>query len=72
MQLRRLQNAQLLKHRTKQSMSRQHSNNYFDPFYNELECYICHNFGHKALYCHLKNYKVDPRINSSTEKCQNM
>jgi hypothetical protein len=67
MQLRRSQNEQRLQHRTKQSVSRQHRNNYFDPLYNEPECYICHNFGHKALDCHLKNYKVDPRINSSAE-----
>jgi hypothetical protein len=67
MQLRRSQNEQRLQHRTKQSVSRQRHNNYFDPLYNEPECYICHNFGHKALDCHLKNYKVDPRINSSAE-----
>ena len=35
--------------------------------YNNPECYICHNFGHKALDCHLKNYKVDPRINPLVE-----
>jgi hypothetical protein len=29
---------------------------------NEIECYNCHNFGHKAANCHLKNYKADPRI----------
>jgi hypothetical protein len=35
-----------------------HSNHY-DPLFNELECYICHNYGHKAAYCRLKNYKPD-------------
>jgi hypothetical protein len=46
-----------------QSMSRQRCNNHFDLLNNELECYNYHNFGHKAANCHLKNYKVDPRIN---------
>jgi hypothetical protein len=55
MQLRRSRN-------NKQSMSRQRFNNHFDLFNNELECYNCHNFGHKAANCHLKNYKVDLRI----------
>jgi hypothetical protein len=32
-------------------------NNHYDPLFNELECYICHNYGHKAADCHLKNYK---------------
>jgi hypothetical protein len=45
----------------KQSMSRQPCNN-FDLLNNEIECYNCHNFGHKAANCHLKNYKADPRI----------
>jgi hypothetical protein len=40
---------------------------------DDIECYNCHNFGHKATNFHLKNYKVDPRIkllarNSSTWK----
>jgi hypothetical protein len=47
----------------KQSMSRQCYNNNFDLLSNEIECYNCHNFGHKAANFHLKNYKVDPRIN---------
>jgi hypothetical protein len=46
----------------KQSMSRQPCNNNFDLLNNEIECYNCHNFGHKAANCHLKNYKADPRI----------
>jgi hypothetical protein len=46
----------------KQSTSRQRCNNNFDLLNNEIECYNCHNFGHKAANCHLKNYKADPRI----------
>jgi hypothetical protein len=34
-------------------------NNHYDPLFNELECYICHNYGHKAANCRLKNYKPD-------------
>ena len=44
-------------------MSRQRCNNHFDLLNNELECYNCHNFGHKDENCHLKNYKTNPRIN---------
>jgi hypothetical protein len=43
-------------------MNRQHSTNHFDLLNNELECYNCHNFGHKAANCHLKNYKTDTKI----------
>jgi hypothetical protein len=46
----------------KQSMSRQPCNNNFDLLNNEIECYNCHKFGHKAANYHLKNYKEDPRI----------
>jgi hypothetical protein len=56
MQLRRSRN-------NKQSMSRQRCKNHFDLLKNEVECYSCHNFGHKAANCHMKNNKVDPRIN---------
>ena len=54
-------------------MNRQRSTNHFELLNNELECYNCHNFGHKAANCHLKNYKADPRIkpiarNASTWK----
>jgi hypothetical protein len=73
MQLRRSRNKQSLQHRTKQPMSRQSCTNHFDLLNNELKCYNCHNFGHKAANCHLKNYKADPRIkplarNASTWK----
>jgi hypothetical protein len=46
----------------KQSMSRQCCNNKFELLNNDIECYKCHNFGHKAANYHLKNYKEDPRI----------
>ena len=39
--------------------------NSFDLLYNAPECYVCHNFGHKASNCHLKDYKTDPRLNYS-------
>jgi hypothetical protein len=50
MQLRRSRNNQ-------HSMSRQHCNNHFDLLNNEIECYICHNYGHKYVDCRLKNYE---------------
>jgi hypothetical protein len=34
-------------------------NNHYDPLFNEPECYIYHNYGHKAADYHLKNYKPD-------------
>jgi hypothetical protein len=52
----------------KQSMSRQRFNNHFDLLNNELECYNYHNFSHKDANFHLKNYKVDPRINLLARK----
>jgi hypothetical protein len=33
-------------------------NNRYNPLFNEPECYICHNYGHKADY-RLKKYKPD-------------
>ena len=42
-------------------------NNSFDLLYNDPECYVCHNFGHKASNYHMKDYKIDPRVNYSTE-----
>jgi hypothetical protein len=53
-------------------MSRQRCNNNFDLLNNEIECYNCHNFGHKATNCHLKNYKVDPRINFLDRKASTL
>ena len=81
MQLRISKNIQLLQHRTRQSMSKQEHHttqfttktrtqdrniNSFDLLSNELECYVCHNFGHKASDYHLKNYKIDASVNYST------
>ena len=75
-------NSQLLQHRTRQSTSKQEQhttqcttkgithdryNNSFNLLYNEPECYVCHNFGHKASNCHLKDYKTDTRVNYSAE-----
>jgi hypothetical protein len=34
-------------------------NNRYDLLFSEPECYNCHNYGHKAADCHLKNYKSD-------------
>jgi hypothetical protein len=52
MQLRRSRNNQ-------QSMSRQCCNNNFNLLNNEIECYICHNYGHKSVDCRLRNYEPD-------------
>jgi hypothetical protein len=43
-------------------MSRQCCNNKFDLLNNDIECYNCKKFSHKAANFHLKNYKADPRI----------
>jgi hypothetical protein len=53
-QLRRARNNQ-------QSISRQHCNNKFDLLNNEIECYTCHNFGHKSIDCRLRNYEPDSK-----------
>jgi hypothetical protein len=58
MQLRRSRNNQ-------QSISRQRCNNNFDVLNNEIECYICHNYGHKFVDCRLRNYELD--LNSPAE-----
>jgi hypothetical protein len=42
-------------------------NNHYDPLFNEPECYICHNYGHKATDYRLKNYKPD-----SNHKAENV
>jgi hypothetical protein len=48
-----------------QSISRQHCNNKFDLLNNEVECYTCHNFGHKSIDCQLRNY--EPVLKSLVE-----
>jgi hypothetical protein len=40
-------------------------NNRYDTLFNEPECYTCHNFGHKAADCRLRNY--GPDLNPSAE-----
>jgi hypothetical protein len=34
-------------------------NNHYDLLFSEPECYICHNYGHKAIDCRLKFFKPD-------------
>jgi hypothetical protein len=46
-------------------MSRQCCNNNFDLLNNEIECCICHNYGHKSVHCQLRNYEQD--LNSPAE-----
>jgi hypothetical protein len=54
MQLKRSRNNQ-------QSMSRQCCTNKFYLLNNEIECYICHNYGHKSIDCHLREYETDSK-----------
>jgi hypothetical protein len=54
MQIRRPRNNQ-------RSMSRQQYNNKFDILNNEIECYTCHNFGHKSIDYQLRNYEPDSK-----------
>ena len=66
-------NSQLLQHRTRKSASKQEqhrtqfttkrithdrNNNSFDLLYNEPECCVCHNFGHKAQSFLFKSKKA--------------
>jgi hypothetical protein len=49
---------------TRRRIHVRHNNNYehnnrYDLLFSELECYICHNYGHKATDCNLKNYNPD-------------
>ena len=78
-------NSESLQHKTRQSGNKQEQhttqfttkgithdiyNNSFDLLYNEPEYYVCHNFGHKASNCHLKDYKTNPRVNYSAERAK--
>ena len=82
MQLRMPNNDELLQHRTRQSLSNQqlhttqftteriNHNRHTNPsdlLYNEIECYICHNYGHTNLKYLLKNYRPDSRMNYSAK-----
>jgi hypothetical protein len=60
-QLRRPRNNQ-------QSISRQHCNNKFNLLNNEVECYTCHNFGHKSVECWLRNYEPDLKFPTENVK----
>ena len=40
-------------------------NNRYEPLFDEPECYIYHNYGHKAIDYRLRNY--EPDLNSPTE-----
>jgi hypothetical protein len=42
-----------------QSMSRQRCTNKFDLLNNEIEGYICYNYGHKSIDCRLSEYEPD-------------
>jgi hypothetical protein len=53
MQLRRSRNKQSLKHRTKQTMSRQRCTNHFDLLNDEIELYNYHNFNNKVANYHI-------------------
>ncbi len=78
-------NNQLLQHKLNQTLGNQNHHtptirreihdrnvNPFDLLYDEIECYICHNFGHKVAECYLKKYKSDSRVNCSVEKRKSM
>jgi hypothetical protein len=54
MQLKRSRNNQ-------QSMSRQRCTNKFDLLNSEIECYICHNYGHKSIDRRLRKYEPDSK-----------
>ena len=41
--------------------------NTFDLLYNEPECYICHNYGHKASECNLKNHITYSKVTCLVE-----
>jgi hypothetical protein len=34
-------------------------NNHYSLLFSEPKCYVCHNYGHKATDCRLRNYKPD-------------
>jgi hypothetical protein len=61
MQLKRSRNNQ-------QSMSRQRCTNKFDLLNDDIECYICHNYGHKSIDCHLREYEPDSKSSAENVK----
>jgi len=42
--------------------------NRFECLNNELECYICHNFGHKATECNLKENKTESKPKNTAKR----
>jgi hypothetical protein len=64
MQLKRSRNNQ-------QSMSGQRCTNNFDMLNNEIECYICHNYGHKSIDFYLKEYEPDSKSPAENVKFWN-
>jgi hypothetical protein len=50
---------QTANHVMARKMTQVEHNNHYDPLFNEPECYTCHNYGHKAADCHLRNYEPD-------------
>jgi hypothetical protein len=68
MQLRSSGNKQYLQHRTKHPLNRQRSTNHSNLLNNDLECYNCHNFGHKAANYDMKNSKIDTQIKPLVKK----
>jgi hypothetical protein len=48
--------------------NRYEHNNRYDLLFSEPECYICHNYGHKAVNCHLKKYKPDRNLTDENVK----
>ena len=42
----------------KHNNSYEHKNRY-DLLFSEPKCYNYHNYGHKVVDCHLRNYKLD-------------
>jgi hypothetical protein len=45
----------------KHNNSYEHNNRY-EILFSEPECYICHDYGHKAANCHLKKYNPDQNL----------
>jgi hypothetical protein len=61
MQLKRSRNNQ-------QSMSRKRCTNKFYLLNNEIECYICHNYGHKSIEFRLREYEPESKSPSKNVK----
>jgi hypothetical protein len=42
--------------------------NHYDLLFSEPECYIYHNYGHKALDCRLRNFKSESNLTAKNFK----